>query len=201
MDSNTISSLPNNNHSSHTNSLVSSTTNNPSDLIKTLIPEQYQVVLLSFAYGIISLLAMIGNSSIIYIVLRNRRMHSVTNYFICNLSLSDCLVACFAIPFQVDEFLYISYLFDFHLVSSCCSSKMGSTSFSLQTSSLRSNSFCRCFYLYISRCFTRSLSCYVTSIKTETINKKCIYYIRHHLVDCLGLINAKFILFQYSRHG
>ncbi|CAF0885551.1 unnamed protein product [Adineta steineri] len=70
------------------------------DSTKTIIPEQYIIILLSFAYGIISLLAVIGNSSIIYIVIRNRRMHSVTNYFICNLALSDCLVACFAVPFQ-----------------------------------------------------------------------------------------------------
>ncbi|CAF0736549.1 unnamed protein product [Rotaria sp. Silwood1] len=70
------------------------------ELTKTLIPEKYQIILLSFAYGIISLLAVVGNTCIVYIVLRNRRMHSVTNYFICNLALADCLVACFAVPFQ-----------------------------------------------------------------------------------------------------
>ena len=70
---------------------------------KTSIPEKYQIIVLSFAYGIISLLSLIGNSSIIYIVVRNRRMHSVTNYFICNLALADCLVACFAVPFQVGK--------------------------------------------------------------------------------------------------
>jgi len=80
-------------------------TGSAADLTKTLIPEKYQVILLSFAYGIISFLAVVGNSCIIYIVLRNRRMHSVTNYFICNLALADCLVACFAIPFQVWNFL------------------------------------------------------------------------------------------------
>lgn len=115
MDSITVLSLTNGTRSLNTNQLISTTslsilstsitrgntTSNPTDSIKTIIPEQYQAILLSFAYGIISLLAMLGNASIIYIVLRNRRMHSVTNYFICNLSLSDCLVACFAIPFQV----------------------------------------------------------------------------------------------------
>ncbi|CAF2329083.1 unnamed protein product [Rotaria sp. Silwood2] len=75
-------------------------TGSAAELTKTLIPEKYQIILLSFAYGIISLLAVVGNSCIIYIVLRNRRMHSVTNYFICNLALADCLVACFAVPFQ-----------------------------------------------------------------------------------------------------
>ena len=76
-------------------------TGSAAELTKTLLPEKYQIILLSFAYGIISLLAVVGNSCIIYIVLRNRRMRSVTNYFICNLALADCLVACFAIPFQV----------------------------------------------------------------------------------------------------
>lgn len=79
-------------------------TGSAAEFTKTLIPEKYQIILLSCAYGIISLLAVLGNSCIIYIVLRNRRMHSVTNYFICNLALSDCLVACFAVPFQVGYF-------------------------------------------------------------------------------------------------
>ena len=86
----------------------SNRTNNVADLTKALIPEQYQIILLSLAYGIISLLALIGNSSIIYIVIYNRRMHSVTNYFICNLALADCLVACFAIPFQVNIYYFLN---------------------------------------------------------------------------------------------
>ena len=81
-------------------------TGSAAELTKTLIPAKYQVILLSFAYGIISLLAVVGNACIIYIVLRNRRMHSITNYFICNLALSDCLVACFAVPFQVCHLLF-----------------------------------------------------------------------------------------------
>ena len=80
---------------------VSNITDSVADRTKTLLPEKYQIILLSFAYGIISLLSVLGNTSIIYIVIRNRRMHSVTNYFICNLALADCLVACFAVPFQV----------------------------------------------------------------------------------------------------
>jgi leucokinin receptor len=88
------------------------------EVAKASIPENYQIILLSFAYGIISLLALVGNSSIIYIVIRNRRMHSVTNYFICNLALADCLVACFAIPFQVEITRPIGRLFD----RSCSSS-------------------------------------------------------------------------------
>ncbi|CAF3718900.1 unnamed protein product [Rotaria magnacalcarata] len=84
-----------------TSTSVSNGTRNAADLTKTLMPEQYQIILLSFAYGIITLFSISGNSSIIYIVIRNRRMHSVTNYFTCNLALADCFVACFAVPFQV----------------------------------------------------------------------------------------------------
>jgi hypothetical protein len=121
-------------------------TGSAAELTKTLIPEKYQVILLSFAYGIISLLAVVGNACIIYIVLRNRRMHSVTNYFICNLALSDCLVACFAVPFQVCHLFSVIkqiYMQIFlPLVSSGSSSKMGFTSFSLQISTICSNTFC-----------------------------------------------------------
>ena len=84
-----------------TTTAVVNGTSSVAELTKTLVPEKYQVILLSCAYGIISLLAVVGNACIITIVLRNRRMHSITNYFICNLALSDCLVACFAVPFQV----------------------------------------------------------------------------------------------------
>jgi hypothetical protein len=108
MDSMLDSLLDNNSSIVYTTKLVASTsirilngTSSVADLTKTLIPEKYQIILLSFAYGIISLLSVVGNSSIIYIVIHNRRMHSVTNYFICNLALADCLVACFAVPFQV----------------------------------------------------------------------------------------------------
>ena len=102
---------------------------------KPNLPENYQIILLSFAYGMISLLALVGNSSIIYIVIRNRRMHSVTNYFICNLALADCLVACFAIPFQVRFFFHLLILNNtyrsFPLVPSCCFAKVGFAPFSL----------------------------------------------------------------------
>lgn len=83
-------------------------TGSAAELTRTLIPEKYQVILLIFAYGIISLLAVVGNSFIVYIIIHNRRMHSVTNYFICNLALADCLVACFTIPFQVCHCLFVS---------------------------------------------------------------------------------------------
>jgi neuropeptide FF receptor 2 len=43
-------------------------------------------------YGLIILLALIGNAVVILVVARNKRMHTPTNYFIVNLAVSDILV-------------------------------------------------------------------------------------------------------------
>lgn len=59
------------------------------------------VVVLSLFYGAISLVAVLGNSTVILIVLTSRRMQkSVTNFFIANLALADVIIGLFAIPFQ-----------------------------------------------------------------------------------------------------
>ncbi|XP_042874663.1 substance-K receptor-like isoform X2 [Penaeus japonicus] len=58
------------------------------------------VVLLSIFYGSISLVAVVGNALVMWIVATSRKMHSVTNYFIANLALADIIIGLFAIPFQ-----------------------------------------------------------------------------------------------------
>lgn len=59
------------------------------------------IMLLSMFYGSISLLAVIGNSLVIWIVLTTRQMQTVTNLFIVNLAFADVIIGVFAIPFQV----------------------------------------------------------------------------------------------------
>lgn len=59
------------------------------------------LLLLSFFYGSISILAVIGNSLVIWIVSTTRQMQTVTNMFIANLALADVIIGMFAIPFQV----------------------------------------------------------------------------------------------------
>jgi leucokinin receptor len=51
-------------------------------------------------YGGISLVAVIGNTLVIWIVLTTRQMHTVTNFYIGNLALADVIIGLFAIPFQ-----------------------------------------------------------------------------------------------------
>lgn len=61
----------------------------------------YIITILSILYGTISILAVLGNGLIMWVVLKNKRMHNVTNYFISNLALADIVIGVFATPFQV----------------------------------------------------------------------------------------------------
>lgn len=58
------------------------------------------LILLSLLYGSISLIAVIGNSLVIWIVITTKQMHSVTNFYICNLAFADVIIGLFSIPFQ-----------------------------------------------------------------------------------------------------
>lgn len=59
------------------------------------------IVLLSLLYGSISVLAVVGNFLVMWVVGTSRRMQSVTNCFIANLALADIVIGLFAVPFQV----------------------------------------------------------------------------------------------------
>lgn len=59
------------------------------------------IILLSLFYGSISVIAVVGNTLVIWIVATTRQMQTVTNLFIANLALADVVIGMFAIPFQV----------------------------------------------------------------------------------------------------
>jgi hypothetical protein len=61
--------------------------------------------LLSFFYGSISVMAVVGNCLVMWIVATSRRMQNVTNSFIANLALTDIVIGLFVIPFQVSRFV------------------------------------------------------------------------------------------------
>uniref|UniRef100_A0A671QGA1 Pyroglutamylated RFamide peptide receptor-like n=1 Tax=Sinocyclocheilus anshuiensis TaxID=1608454 RepID=A0A671QGA1_9TELE len=52
-------------------------------------------------YTVIFFLALIGNSLVVYIVLRKRGIQTATNIFICSLAVSDLLISFFCIPFTL----------------------------------------------------------------------------------------------------
>uniref|UniRef100_A0A1A9X2X2 G-protein coupled receptors family 1 profile domain-containing protein n=1 Tax=Glossina brevipalpis TaxID=37001 RepID=A0A1A9X2X2_9MUSC len=59
------------------------------------------IILLSIIYGLISILAIIGNCLVIWIVATAKQMHTVTNMYIANLAFADVIIGVFCIPFQV----------------------------------------------------------------------------------------------------
>jgi len=71
------------------------------------------VTLLSILYGTISVVTIVGNGLIILVIVTNRGMHTVTNFFIANLSIADVIMGFFSIPFQFQAWLIICYIFEF----------------------------------------------------------------------------------------
>ena len=49
-------------------------------------------------YSIIMLISLLGNSAVIAIIARNRRMQTNTNFLIANMAISDLMVSAFAVP-------------------------------------------------------------------------------------------------------
>lgn len=56
------------------------------------------IVLYSVAYSLIFLFALLGNLTVIVVVVRHRWMHTKTNFFIVNLAVADLLVALVVMP-------------------------------------------------------------------------------------------------------
>ena len=58
-----------------------------------------------FCYCVLLLLAPIGNSLLIAIIKKNKRMQTVTNYLIVNMAVSDILITVVAVPRKITEVL------------------------------------------------------------------------------------------------
>jgi len=97
------------NNSSTINSSVGAYMTNNSNLTNDgTYQDPYEVsagitALLSFFYGSVSVMAVVGNCLVMWIVATSRRMQNVTNCFIANLALADIVIGLFVIPFQVSR--------------------------------------------------------------------------------------------------
>ena len=69
-----------------------------SDRYMPEMPQELQI-LWSLAFALIVLFAAGGNTIVIWIVMTNKRMRTVTNYFLVNLSITDIMTSiCNVIP-------------------------------------------------------------------------------------------------------
>lgn len=67
----------------------------------TQIPAVLTIIVLF--YIIVAVMAVLGNTLVIWTVWRNSHMHTVTNYYIVNLAISDFLVASLVMPLKLLE--------------------------------------------------------------------------------------------------
>ncbi|KAL7056700.1 hypothetical protein AAHC03_020571 [Spirometra sp. Aus1] len=65
--------------------------------------------ILSVFYAAMFIAGLIGNFAVLLIVLRNRHMRSVTNIFICNLSVADLLATIFVEPLTLLQNIFIEW--------------------------------------------------------------------------------------------
>ena len=64
-------------------------------LLKVPVP---MVVILSLAYLIVFLLAVVNNSLVVSVIYRNQQMRNATNFFLANLAVADITVSFLVLP-------------------------------------------------------------------------------------------------------
>ena len=66
--------------------------------------ELYKVVPITVIYAIIFFTGVIGNVCTAVVIVYNKYMHTATNYYLCNLVLSDLLVIALGLPVETYSF-------------------------------------------------------------------------------------------------
>ena len=80
---------------------LNSTVNKGCDLfVENSPPVKY---LKTLAYAIIMLFSLLGNTAVIVVVLKSKRMRTTTNYLIVNMAASDLLISAFAVPRELTQ--------------------------------------------------------------------------------------------------
>ena len=62
-------------------------------------------------YALIFLLGIVGNVLVVFVVLRNKAMQTITNIFITNLAVSDICMCLLAVPFTPMSYFFNSWIF------------------------------------------------------------------------------------------
>ncbi|XP_064631669.1 G-protein coupled receptor 83-like [Lineus longissimus] len=62
-------------------------------------------VALAIVFSAIVLVSIFGNMMVVYVIVRNRRMHTVTNVFVTNLAVADLLITFLNIPFNIGRYI------------------------------------------------------------------------------------------------
>ena len=83
-------------------------------VIPLLKQPPHLIALYSIAYGLVFIFGLIGNSSVIAVIIKEPSMRNVTNYFILNLSVADMLVTLLVVPITLLSNLFTGWLHLFY---------------------------------------------------------------------------------------
>ncbi|XP_049645964.1 cholecystokinin receptor type A [Suncus etruscus] len=74
-------------------------------------PKEWQPAVQIFLYSLIFLLSVLGNTLVITVLIRNKRMRTVTNIFLLSLAVSDLMLCLFCMPFNLIPNLLKDFIF------------------------------------------------------------------------------------------
>ncbi|XP_040822260.1 cholecystokinin receptor type A [Ochotona curzoniae] len=73
--------------------------------------KEWQPAVQIFLYSLIFLLSVLGNTLVITVLIRNKRMRTVTNIFLLSLAISDLMLCLFCMPFNLIPNLLKDFIF------------------------------------------------------------------------------------------
>ncbi len=59
-------------------------------------------------YSLLIAMSIFGNTLVIYVVVKNKRMHTVANYLICNMSIADLLITFLPMVWEIVKLMHYS---------------------------------------------------------------------------------------------
>lgn len=74
-------------------------------------PAEWQPAVQILLYSLIFLLSVLGNTLVITVLIRNKRMRTVTNIFLLSLAVSDLMLCLFCMPFNLIPNLLKDFIF------------------------------------------------------------------------------------------
>ena len=78
-------------------------------------PMPYERLIVPSIFGMTFTVGLIGNLLVIFVILRNRTMKTVTNVFLVNLAVSDVLFLTFCAPFTATIYITKDWPFGEHM--------------------------------------------------------------------------------------
>lgn len=72
---------------------------------------EWQPAVQILLYSLIFLLSVLGNTLVITVLIRNKRMRTVTNIFLLSLAVSDLMLCLFCMPFNLIPNLLKDFIF------------------------------------------------------------------------------------------